>query len=573
MGPIFEKELRVSSRRTHTYVARTVYLLALLAFLVAVWGEWVGRLPASPVGRLARMPEAAKAMVVTVVWFQFVASQALALVMLSTSIGEEVRRRTLGVLITTPITGLQIVGGKLLSRLFQVLLLVAASVPVLLLVRVFGGVPADFLAGGVCLTLAMAFLAGALSLFFSIAGGRPEIVILKALMALGVLLALLPLLVASGFKGLDLTSAAALTRAYWVSPYVALTYMTDGLMSGGPATVAIARPGAWLAPCLTALGLALATVAASSVRVRRAAMRQIASSGSADQGAAPERRPGRCAPSARLRRPGDWPVLWKESRLRPGRSISRRLGLTLVALVALGLTYWLLGGELGDIGVHITCCLILWGLGTLGTAAVAAMAVPAEREASTWPLLLVTPLAESHILAAKAIGSLKRSLPFWTLLFVHLLFFLAVGYVASVVPIHMAIIGAGTAAFVTGTGLYFGVRLRKTTTAVIANMGLCILLWVGLLLVAALVDEVLRLSEDLWQWLACLTPWAHVVVVTERATGSRAHQPEMYSWPEPLNRVGFWWTTAVVWLTACANVLAGLAFAWRACRAARRRVF
>ena len=36
-GPIFDKELRVSSRRRRNYVLRSAYLLVLVVFVVGAW--------------------------------------------------------------------------------------------------------------------------------------------------------------------------------------------------------------------------------------------------------------------------------------------------------------------------------------------------------------------------------------------------------------------------------------------------------------------------------------------------------------------------------------------------------
>jgi len=143
-GPIFDKELRVSSRRRRNYVLRCAYLALLTVFVVAVWLEQTSYVSASGLYSASRMAEAGKKIVMTIVWFQFCATQFLAIVMLSTSINDEVYNRTLGVLMTTPITSFQIVMGKLLSKLLQLILFLAISLPLLAIVRIFGGVPWDY---------------------------------------------------------------------------------------------------------------------------------------------------------------------------------------------------------------------------------------------------------------------------------------------------------------------------------------------------------------------------------------------------------------------------------------------
>src|SRR5690606_22788220 len=125
-GPIFDKELRVSSRRRRNYVLRFVYVAFFLVFASLIWME---EMPsgAGSVYHVSRMGRAAQQIVVSVVWFQFIASHAVAIVMLSTAISDEIYSKTLGLLMTTPIGSLQIVLGKLLSKLLQLLLLLAIT--------------------------------------------------------------------------------------------------------------------------------------------------------------------------------------------------------------------------------------------------------------------------------------------------------------------------------------------------------------------------------------------------------------------------------------------------------------
>ncbi|MHC4074294.1 MAG: hypothetical protein ACYTGS_20095, partial [Planctomycetota bacterium] len=75
-GPIFEKELRVSSRRKRNYFLRFAYVILLTAFVAYAWifTTALGR-SGSPSFQVSRMPEVAKHIVTTVVWFQFVTAQ------------------------------------------------------------------------------------------------------------------------------------------------------------------------------------------------------------------------------------------------------------------------------------------------------------------------------------------------------------------------------------------------------------------------------------------------------------------------------------------------------------------
>ena len=167
-GPLFDKELRVSSRRRRNYVLRFAFIMLLSVFVATVW-LGVVESEYSAVFQKSRMALAGKTIITTIVWFQFVTTQLIAIIMLSTSISDEIHHGTLGLLMTTPISSFHIVMGKLFSKLLQIILLLAISLPLLAVVRVFGGVPAHYLLSSLCITLAAVILAGSLSLLFKTA--------------------------------------------------------------------------------------------------------------------------------------------------------------------------------------------------------------------------------------------------------------------------------------------------------------------------------------------------------------------------------------------------------------------
>ena len=135
MGPLAGKELRVASRRRRGYALRFVYVLALGTFIVMVWVAAV-QLAGGGARSRAQMQVAAQMITMDIVWFQFYAAQLVALVLMSTTISDEVHGRTLGILMTTPLSSTDVVLNKFFSRMVQILLLVATSLPLLALVRV-----------------------------------------------------------------------------------------------------------------------------------------------------------------------------------------------------------------------------------------------------------------------------------------------------------------------------------------------------------------------------------------------------------------------------------------------------
>jgi ABC-type transport system involved in multi-copper enzyme maturation permease subunit len=234
-GPIFDKELRVSSRRRRNYVLRFAYLAILTVFVVLVWHSMV-KFQGVAAYRISQMSEAGMAIIRTIITFQFVATQLIAVVMLSTSISDEIYHRTLGVLLTTPINSFQIVMGKLFSKLLQIILLLAISLPLLATVRVFGGVPWDYVISSVCITLTAVIFAGVLSLYFSISGRRAYVVILKTLFTLGTLYLFIPIMVVLLSRSLVPTLRHPLMDLFIVmlpNPFVIMQYNTTAMMSPG----------------------------------------------------------------------------------------------------------------------------------------------------------------------------------------------------------------------------------------------------------------------------------------------------------------------------------------------------
>jgi len=167
-GPIFDKELRVSSRRRRNYVLRSGFCVVLGVFILSMWYSTVGvRSSGTMLYQVSRYSQVSQNVIISFVWFQFIAAQLIAIIMLSSSVSDEIRTGTLSVLMTTPVDSFQIVTGKLLSKLLQVILLLAISLPVLAIIRVFGGVQGDYIVSSICITIAAAVFAGASSLLLS----------------------------------------------------------------------------------------------------------------------------------------------------------------------------------------------------------------------------------------------------------------------------------------------------------------------------------------------------------------------------------------------------------------------
>ena len=580
-GPLFEKELRVSGRRGRTYIVRSVYLLVLSGFVGMVWLSMitVGWRMSSPLYNAYEMSRAGMTVISVIMWFQFIVLPLAAVVMLSTSISDEIYQRTLGVLMTTPITSLQIVAGKLLSRTLEIALLLAVSLPMLLLTQALGGVSWDYVASGLCITLATVILAGCLSMFFSISSRRSALVaILKTLAAMGVLFILLPLL--WNQYGQAVTSQSTVEAVIFHSnPYLMMGTLTVALFTPG---LPMPVPIHWWLNCLVMLGLSAVLFAVSVWRVRVAAMRQLA--GESGRWFASARRTR--VRKGKIHRVWGAPMIWKElhvSLLRPRLFGALAWLLLLGLLVAIevltrdeltsSFTQGLYGGFLlVFVGV---CAAVTAGLG-----------IAKEREAGTWPLLLVTPLEDRVILLGKAVALLRRSLPACLILAFHFVLLAALGYMHPIGLLHMALITVGIVAFVTGTGLYFSTLVRRPTAAILLNLGFSIGLWA--------VVPIMVYSATVMLWLIVTSgspsgePWplflflaAHPIFQmgvsmggaggVENAAKSLASLEFPWGWQQA--RVGPVAATLVIGAIMAVHVFLGWLVASRAVGRLRKRAF
>ena len=118
-GPFLVKELRVSSRHRRNYLLRTFYIAGLLIFIAVIWLNVVVEYSGSITYQKSRMAQAGKTITMMIVWFQFIVTQVVAVIIFCNSINSEIYHRTLGVLLTSPVNSFQIIAGKLISKLLE----------------------------------------------------------------------------------------------------------------------------------------------------------------------------------------------------------------------------------------------------------------------------------------------------------------------------------------------------------------------------------------------------------------------------------------------------------------------
>lgn len=594
-GPIFDKELRVSSRRRRNYALRFFYIVLLTIFVALVWAAVV-RYAGSAAVQKSRMEAAAQQIVVTISLFQFVAMQLLAIIMLSDAISDEVYHRTLGLLMTTPISGLQIVMGKLLSKLLQLVLLLAISLPMLAIIRVFGGISWGYLLSSLAVTLTAALFAGSLTLLFSIEGRRAYAVIIKAAFVLGVFYFFVPALAAviwafglprfGIYMGPNSTvfmwSAGAL---YHLNPFYGIWEMTREMLSPSGSI-----KFCWPLHCMVMLGLSALLLARAVAVVRKLALWQAT-------GQLIEREAGRVehAPDSAVRRSTGSrsaskrvhgpPVVWRELRapfIQGMDNRNSRIGLA-VTILALLLTYLVsqVQGLLHESFTHVSYSLLFVFMGLVCNALFAATRITTEKESQTWPLLLVTSLSDYDILMGKAVSAFRRCAPIWGLLAGHVVLFSLVGYIHPVAIFHLLLVGVWVTCFVTGAGLYFSTRFSHATAAVVATFSLLLGLWAVGPILAGILSIASR-NGGIFARYMLAHPLVQTEVVMAGAAGGTNAGLSFSSLEYGAEHVIFGGAggmfhlgemTSILLITAGIYILAGLLFFWRAKRRLRRNVF
>ncbi len=598
-GPLFDKELRVSSRRRRNYFLRFAFIMLLTVFVAIVW-LGVVESEYSAVFQESRMALAGKTIITTIVWFQFIATQLIAIIMLSTSISDEIHHQTLGLLMTTPISSFHIVMGKLFSKLLQIILLLAISLPLLAVVRVFGGVPGNYLLSSLCITLTAVILAGSLSLSFSISNRRAYVVIIKTVVTLAAFFAVIPTIVvtvssptwALGTRLPNIANPFVVAFLH-LNPFGAMSMNTAMMMSP---IMPMAMPQFyWPAHCALMLVVSGMLIAWSVRVVRKVALRQ--ATGQLDL--LPKRRAGKkqkkksAQTSGKstqqyragvIRRVNGSPVLWKELRAPTIRGVDGRnsiIGLV-ITIIALLITYAVCEKAdcLNEGFAHITYMLMFVFIGSLFTMVLSATSITAEKESRAWPIMLATSMDDWHILLGKAGGVFRRCLPIWLLLAGHILFFVCMRYIHPIAIVHSFILVAGLVSFLTGVGIYFSTRFKRTTSAVVANFGLAIAIWIVIPALGGIVSEFTRDRDHriaVERYFAA-NPAAQAVVVMNGAGGERLARTKLsrlhYDWPirqHDRQKVGGTTRALLTYMLIYASV--GVFFAWRAKCRFRRNVF
>ncbi len=547
-GPIFTKELRVSSRRRRYYYLRFLYLTLLTICVAGVWldatGSTIttttmptpGRLFGRGINLTAQMARVGQTIILFVIWFQFFAAQIIAIVLLSTAISDEIYKRTLGVLITTPITSFQIVMGKLSSRLLQLMLFSAITLPLLAIVRVFGGVPWNFLLSSLCITITTVIFVASLSLLLSIFSKRAYLVIIATVITLVVIFFLMAFPVFSRGPLYGLTRNNLLySIIFYSNPYAVLAVNSRLMMNPSLATRITLN---WPIHCTAILAASAILITISTILVKKVALYHVSTLTNpfiAWWRSCSNRNPGKNIPKPNLqpiRYVTGPPIVWKE--LICPLSHRYKLAATSIILFELAMIFAVslfptVTDVIGYTDAHCMYVIVFMSLAIIFSIVLPATTITSEKESRSWLILLTTPLSDWHIILGKFVGSLRRSLPLWLLLFVYIVLFSISELLHSIAIFHIAIILIGVTILLCASGIYFSSRFKHTTSAVIANFAFAAVIWLLIPLLAVVITDFFEFNNRIADHVAYANPFTQANVVIKAAAKSWRSWPD-YRW-------------------------------------------
>lgn len=554
--PVVGLELRIISRQRRTYALRMGYVALLTVVAGMVWISAVGRLSnVSLMYQAAFLPIAAADIVEAVLTCLFFGGQIGAVITMTGAFSRELRGGGFSALRGTPLTFGQIVLGRFIGRMAQLTVLLLSALPVLALIRVFGGVPWQLVFGGMAVVLGAAACAGAGALH-----------------------------------------NAARLRTGWPalrgSVRAAALYCVPGLcwlfIYRGPGQV-----GLWWIPA-GIYAVLLAVVLARAVGAFRyhvihgqpydpEKLPRLARDPYVYLPRVPDEPGGvlvRVEPRyadlvdddfSRSKRIEGSPITWRA--LRGDRLQWSRSAVYLLVIICTGLpVMWWLSGQASVSACSFLLVVVDLSLMCAVAALLSASAITSERRSRCLELLLTTPLTERQIIMGKVRAIIVRILVGIFLVGGCLTSLTLLGQMHVVGVLAVLALCVATLMFVIGLGLYVSARCRTSVAAMALTVGLLAFLWVLMpWLAGSVVFSTGAVSAEDWQWWAgaeWLKPVVSVWYLTRLAVewaplSSRGHPGDASGGLLAMSLSGI--------ATASLYAGAGMLLAWRAMRQIRRR--
>lgn len=500
IGPVFTREAAVTPRRTRMYIARAGYVAILLILMSTAWLVLTGTQLVRDVGDIARFgmilfPILARLQLALAVFF----SALLA----ASAVAQEKDRRTLVLLLLTNLSNSELVLGKLLASLLNMLVLLAAAVPLFMFAALFGGVSFGQIGRAMAVTFAAVVVCGSLGSTLALWREKTFQALAMTVLVLVLWLAVWET-VAAGALGEAWLGISCQTWAVGFSPWQAIVEATRPYLEADPALGPIGTAVNLHLVVAAALALVLNGVAVGMVRVwnpsretqpmvredetwRRQSIwgaEYDASQKTAGADAAPSETVAVKvdAPPIRTRQVWDNPIVWREIRTWAyGRRILviRLAYLVMFAMATANVVWTVSGGEMVSRTGWAAALAPLFVLSLILVNAQAVTSLTSERDTRAMDLLLVSDLTPKEIVYGKLGGV------FYNTKEMVVLPLLLCGYLwyAGVLNLENLIYVVGCLAvlyvFVAMLGVHAGMIYFNSRSAIATSLGTVFFLFLG----------------------------------------------------------------------------------------------
>ncbi|MEM6330691.1 MAG: ABC transporter permease subunit [Planctomycetota bacterium] len=506
IGPVFSREAVTAPRRPSFYATRSLFVAGLLVIVLTAWQVLVGSRDIRNPGDLARFGEAVFALIAPLVLTVCVLFSAL---FAAASVAQEKDRKTLLLLLLSDLTNRELVLGKLLASMLTVLVVIAATAPLLMMLTLLGGVSHVQVLRVLAVTLVGSLVAG--SIGSTLALWREKTFQALAMTALVLVLWLVAFeIVHAGVLGQKLLGLPATDLATAASPWRAVQAALEPSYAL-PASAVIDAPGAAAGPTATTLvsrfllvgaglvavlnGVAIARVRvwnpSQEARPQTGADEPPVTTAAAANANANDEAPGAAArPSVhnapgRVRRVWDNPILWREVRTWAyGRKILliKVAYLAIFAIAAAGALSAtasaprgrsIIPPAAGPLAPMLAVSVVLVG-------ALSVTSLTNERDAKALDLLLTTDLTPRELIFGKLGGVAYNARE------MILLPMLLCGYLwwsGSLTGENLAFLVVGLLvvnAFAAMLGLHAGMMYPNSRHAIAASLGTLLFLFLGI---------------------------------------------------------------------------------------------
>ncbi len=476
-GPIFDREVLTTPRKSSHYLLRAGYVAALFVLMYTTRQTTIGFQEVLNVGDTSRFGELVF-QVFSLVQLSLVLFFALLLT--AGNISQEKDRKTLILLLMTDLRNHEMVLGKLGASLLNVFVLIAASAPVMCFIYILGGVGLDQIVWSLALCCATAVAAG--SWGGLVAFWREKTFQTLAISVLGVVALLIGL---EGTVALTPASGPAESIAAALNPFRAMAGILNPLagVDSGVAHVSA------IVPVVTLLGLAAVLSGITILRLRvwnpSQLIYQRVSEGETTSDAPVRHRTIR----------GN-PVIWREICTRAyGRKI---VYIKAAYLSMAALATWYLatspddgGMVLGMVSRSGFAFVALTVVGLLLINAQAVTSLTTERDGKTLELLLVTDVTAKEFILGKIGGSLWNSKELIVVPFLMLGSLMYSGRIGITIEnmVYLIIGYSALVLFVAMLGLHSGLSYENSRSAIANSLGTIFFLFIGIFIFMILLVE------------------------------------------------------------------------------------